>query len=133
MLSTDCPLPCGYASVCGTMPLMANLTAREDQRRRALDTIMRALDVKDAHLGVALKISRSAVQNRRSGGVKLREDQVDEMADALHVPAELFGCDVPEVLRWLADNRSEQVYLASGWLVGTADRGCAGHELARSA
>lgn len=92
------------------------LTPREDRRRRALDTIMRALDVKDAHLAVRVGIARSAVQNRRSGGVKLREDQVEEMAQALDVPADLFELEVTDVLKWLADNRGEQVFAASGWL-----------------
>lgn len=80
---------------------------------------MRALNVKDAHLAVALGISRSAVQARHSkDGVKLREDQCEEMAEALGVPAELFDLEVPEVLRWLADNRGDEVFAASGWLRG---------------
>lgn len=100
--------------------MAATLTPREDRRRRALDTIMRALDVKDANLALILGISRSAIQARRSGGVKLREDQCDEMAVALDVPVLLFDVEVTEVLKWLADNRSEQVYAASGWLCQTA-------------
>lgn len=100
--------------------MAVTLTPREDTRRRALDTIMRALDVKDAHLAPKLGISRSAVQNRRSGGVRLREDQVEEMADALGVPSDLFAMEVPDIFRWLADNRSEQVFAASGWFWPTA-------------
>lgn len=95
---------------------MANLTPREDRHRRALDTIMRALDVKDAHLAPKLDLTRSAVQARRAGGVRLREDQCEDMALALEVPYALFNMDVPDVLRWLADNRREQVFAASGWL-----------------
>lgn len=102
---------------------MATLTPREDIRRRALETIMRTLDVKDADLAPKLQISRSAVQSRRSGGVRLREDQVEEMAEALNVPADLFGMAVPAILRWLADNRSEQVFAASGWLWPIPDEG----------
>lgn len=94
---------------------MPNLTPREDQRRRALDTMMRALDITDAELADRLKLSRSAIQQRRKGGVKLREDQCDEMAFAIGVPPELFDTPMPEVLRWLADNRAEQVFAASGW------------------
>lgn len=97
---------------------MATLTPREDRHRRALDTLMRTLDVKDATLATMLGISRSAVQARRSGGVKLRQDQCDEMAAALGVPVLLFEMDVTEVLKWLADNRREQVFAASGWLHG---------------
>ncbi len=81
---------------------------------------MRALDVKDPHLAPTLGISRSAVQARRNGKVRLREDQIEEMAVALGVPPELFDLTVDQTLRWLADNRSEQVYAASGWLHGTA-------------
>lgn len=92
------------------------LTPREDRRRRALDTIMRTLDVTDAGLAVSLGISRSGVQNRRSGGVRLREDQVEDMATALDVPPDLFDMDVRDVLRWLADNRGDEVFAASGWL-----------------
>ena len=40
----------------------------------------------------------------------------DRMAAALGVPVLLFDVEVDEILRWLADNRREQVYLASGWL-----------------
>jgi transcriptional regulator with XRE-family HTH domain len=100
--------------------MAANLTPREDDRRRALDTIMRALDVKDAHLAVAVGVSRSAIQSRRSGGVRLREDQCEQMAAALGVPFDLFAMEAPEILRWLADNRREQIYSASGWLRATA-------------
>ena len=81
---------------------------------------MRALDVKDGHLAVTLAISRSAVQARRNGHVRLREDQCEDMAAALGVPYELFDMDVPNILRWLADNRREQVFAASGWLRATA-------------
>ncbi len=83
---------------------------------------MRALDVKDAHLANTLGLTRSAVQARRAGNVKLREDQCDEMASALGVPPLLLDVDVPEVLKWLADNRREQVYAASGWFTGSADQ-----------
>lgn len=104
------------AVVCGRVPPMAaNLTPREDRRRRALETIMRTLDVKDASLAVTLGISRSAIQARRNGGVRLREDQCEEMAAGLGVPYELFDMEATDVLRWLADNRAEQVFAASGW------------------
>lgn len=98
------------------------LTPREDRRRRALETIMRTLDVKDAVLASQLGITRSAVQSRRSGGVKLREDQIDAMAEALGVPSMLFEVPADEVLRWLADNRREQVYAASGWFSASPER-----------
>lgn len=100
--------------------MSALLTQREDMRRRSLDTIMRALDVTDASLADSINISRSAVQSRRRGGVKLREDQCDQMAAALGVPALLFDMDASDVLRWLADNRREQVFAASGWFSANA-------------
>lgn len=81
---------------------------------------MRTLDVTDARLATALGISRSAVQSRRNGGVKLREDQCDEMAQALGVPVDLFDTPAAAVLRWLADNRPEQVFAASGWFSRSA-------------
>jgi transcriptional regulator with XRE-family HTH domain len=76
--------------------------------------MMRALGVNDGDLAGRLSISRSAIQQWRTGKVKLREDQRDEMALALGVPAELFDQPTDEVLRWLADNRPEQVFAASG-------------------
>lgn len=77
---------------------------------------MRSLHISDGQLAGRLGISRSGVQYRRAGGVRLREDQVDEMAEAIGVPALVFELSPDEVLRWLADNRSEQVFAASGWL-----------------
>lgn len=80
---------------------------------------MRNLDINDRALAARLGRTRSAVQQwhcKPPHAVKLREDQLDELAAALGVPASLFDQDVPEVLRWLADNRSEQVFAASGWL-----------------
>lgn len=105
------------------MQHMARLTPREDRRRRALDAIMRNLDITDKALGERLGIARSAVQQwhcKPPRTTKLREDQLDALAEALDVPAWLFDEDPPEVLRWLADNRTQQVYAASGWLRQTA-------------
>lgn len=99
------------------------LTMREDTRRRALDTTMRALDVKDAHLAVRLGISRSAAQSWRSGGVRLREDQVEAAAEALGVPVALMDLAPDDVLRWLADNRRDEVFASSGWFGGNPGGG----------
>lgn len=100
-----------------------HLTPREQRAYRALDTIMRGLDVPDAELAARMgTVTRSTVQQRRHGWVKLRPEQIDDMAAALNVPSMLFGMDPPDVLRWLADNMGEQVFAASGWLWGTADR-----------
>lgn len=82
---------------------------------------MRALDVKDAQLAPVLGISRSAVQGWRTGGVRLRADQCEQAAAALGVPFDLFEEEVDGVLRWLADNRREQVYAASGWFSEFSD------------
>lgn len=98
------------------MPFMAlHLSPKEDLRRRALDTVMRALDITDAEMATMIGMSRSAIQQRRRGGVKLREEQADEMADALGVPRDLFVATPAEVLVWLANNQRERVMAASGW------------------
>lgn len=97
------------------------LTPREDTRRRALDTLMRALDVKDARIAPIVGISRSAVQAWRSGGVRLREDQIEAAAVALAVPPHVFDLTPDDVLRWLADNQPERVFASSGWFRQTAE------------
>lgn len=104
------------------------LTPREDRRRRALDVIMRTLNISDqeqsdrlARIEVTLK--RSGVQAHRAGGVKLREDQIDAHAAALDIPALVFELAPTDVVIWLAENRSEQVFAASGWFSTTAHNG----------
>lgn len=94
-----------------------HLTPREQRSYRALGTIMRGLGIADSTLAAQMgDVTRSTIQQRRTGFVKLRQDQLEEMADALAIPVELFDMDPPAVLRWLADNRGEQVLAASGWL-----------------
>lgn len=115
-LSTDCCRGCGYVGVCGRMPGMANLTPHEDTQRRALDTILRTLDLTDGQHAVTVGLSRSTVRSHRRGEVRLRADQIAVHAEALGVPVDLFDQPATEVLVWLANNKRERVLAASGWL-----------------
>lgn len=96
---------------------MALLTERENRYRVALDVLMNNLGWTNPRMAKALNLSAETIRTRRQpGGVKLRPDQVEAHAEVLGVPVEVFDMTHDEVLRWLADNRPEQVFAASGWL-----------------
>lgn len=97
------------------------LTPREENARLVLRTLCGVLNVSDRELAERITaagrhVSRAAVQQRRSGEKPLDLRDIEECAQALGVPAELFDREPIEAARWVLDNASELVLLGFGWL-----------------
>lgn len=102
------------------------LTPREQNARRVLNALMGVEGIKDAEMAARIAsqgtrgLSRSAVQQRRSGDKPLDLRDIDELATALSVPASLFDGDPIDAARWVLDNRPDLLIGSSGWLLPLA-------------
>jgi hypothetical protein len=74
---------------------------------------MRLLGNDDADLAAVLGLSRQAAQQRRTGGARLRPQDMEDIADAWQLPIELFRMDPTDALDWLVNERRMQVLQAS--------------------
>jgi hypothetical protein len=81
------------------------LSPAEERSRRALGIAMRLLDRDDADLASVLSLSRQAAQQRRTGGARLRQQDVEDIATAWDLPVDLFRMEAEEAVGWLLDNR----------------------------
>lgn len=102
--------------------------ARRSTAPRTLHVLMAALDISDIELARRLDVSRQAVHSRRTGRTSMTADDLADVATALDVdPAIMLG-PPHEALRWLVENRADQL---DGVLVslGNGDRQHNGGEL----
>ncbi len=114
-------------TLCAVSETKRPLTPHELNAKHVLATLMRVLGIKDEELarrvtGLGYRgLSRSAIQQRRTGTKALDVRDIFELARALEVPVEVFDLDPVDLLRWLADNRAERVLLSFGWTTRQAE------------
>lgn len=81
------------------------LSPAEERSRRVLGIAMRLLDRDDADLATVLGLSRQAAQQRRTGGARLRQQDVEDIAAAWDLPIDLFRMEPEPAVGWLLENR----------------------------
>lgn len=85
------------------------LSPAEERSRRVLGIAMRLLDHDDADLASVLGLSRQAGQQRRTGGSRLRQQDVEDIASAWDLPIDLFRMEPADALDWLVRNKRHEV------------------------
>ncbi len=76
----------------------------------SLTIIMGARWASDAELERLTGINRNGLRKRRIGEVPLRDREQRAIAQALHVPAELFLMAPADIYRWFAEEAEEAAY-----------------------
>jgi hypothetical protein len=71
--------------------------------KRVLELVMRLYDLTDGEVARRLGLTAQAIQQRRTGAIRIRPGQVSELARALDLPQGVFGMEPPDVLRYFAD------------------------------
>lgn len=90
---------------------------------------MRIRGVNDAQVAAHIGLSRPAVNTRRTGATRIRPGDIDVLADALEVPAQLFRSEPAAIFRWFAD---QPVFAMAGseWAARDSNPEPAGSSLA---
>lgn len=97
---------------------------RSSEARRAaavLDTLKNISGRSDQSIALAAGMSRQSVVDRRTGRTAIDFDDVSAFAAAFDVPAKVFYLELPDLLRWIADNGSH--------LAGPSNQEILGREL----
>lgn len=92
----------------GIRELLDALAATPDGRpNRVFDQIARTLNIKDQAIATEVGCTRAWVQQKRSGKVAMKLEDIAKFSAALDVPPELFVGSPAEALEWLLEHRSE--------------------------
>lgn len=99
-------------------PQRAPLCPLEQRASLVLHRLMKHLDLNDSEVARSLAISRSTVQGKRTGTVRITIDELEAFAGALHVEPFVFFLEPDEAVRWALDNRESGSTLSNlGWNV----------------
>ena len=86
----------------------AQLDPAELMARDAMALLMRVLNWRDEDVCIPLGVTRSAASARRKGDTRIRPGDIEAMAAAFGVDADVFRMDQRQVMRYLSEH--------SGWV-----------------
>jgi hypothetical protein len=85
------------------------LSPAEERSHRILGITMLLLGYDDQHLADVLGLSRQAGRQRRTGGTRLRQQDLEDISASWNLPIGLFRMTPLDAAHWLLNERGAQI------------------------